>query len=56
MMGQPEQCAKVIGHALTTARPRARYLVGLDAQALALTDRLVPTIVKDRAMRIVWGL
>jgi NAD(P)-dependent dehydrogenase (short-subunit alcohol dehydrogenase family) len=56
IMGEPEQCAKVIAHALTTGRPRARYLVGIDAQALALSDRFVPTMVKDRVLRIVMGL
>jgi NAD(P)-dependent dehydrogenase (short-subunit alcohol dehydrogenase family) len=56
IMGEPEQCAKVIGHALSTSRPRARYLVGIDAQALALTERLVPTAIKDRVLRVVMGL
>jgi NAD(P)-dependent dehydrogenase (short-subunit alcohol dehydrogenase family) len=56
IMGEPQQCAKVIANALTTGRPRARYLVGIDAQALALTERLTPTILKDRVLRFTLGL
>ena len=33
-MGQPEAVARVIGSALTRRSPRARYLVGVDAQAM----------------------
>jgi hypothetical protein len=36
--------------------PRARYLVGLDAQALTLTSRLTPTIVQDRVLRLAFGV
>ena len=35
---------------------RARYLVGVDAQALALMQRLTPTLVKDTITRIGMGL
>src|SRR5213078_4130708 len=31
IMGEPQQCAKVIVNALSSSRPRARYLVGIDA-------------------------
>jgi len=54
-MGDPEQVAKVIGAALS-GRPRARYLVGVDAQAAALTDRLTPTAVKDVVYRYALGM
>jgi short-subunit dehydrogenase len=56
LMGDPDQCAKVIVSALTSRIPRTRYLVGYDAQALALWDSLTPTQVKDRIVRIVMSL
>lgn len=56
LMGDPTQCAKVIGAALTTRLPRTRYLVGYDAQALALWSSLTPTQVKDRIIRITMSL
>jgi NAD(P)-dependent dehydrogenase (short-subunit alcohol dehydrogenase family) len=56
IMGSPEQCAAVIAGALTTRLPRDRYLVGLDAQAIRLGDRLTPTLVRDRVLRAVLGL
>lgn len=56
IMGEPQRCAKVIVRALGSSRPRARYLVGYDAQALALVDRFTPTIVKDRVSRFTLGL
>jgi len=55
-MGDPAHCAKVIGSALTTSWPRARYLVGYDAQALALWSSLTPTEIKDRIVRLVMAL
>ncbi len=55
-MGDPVQCAKVVTGALTSRRPRARYLVGYDAQALALWSSLTPTEVRDRIVRIVMSL
>jgi NAD(P)-dependent dehydrogenase (short-subunit alcohol dehydrogenase family) len=55
-MGEPENGARVIGRALTARSPRARYLVGLDAQAIAATQPFVPTGIKDRITRLVTGL
>ena len=55
-MGEPEQVAKVIGHALASSRPRTRYLVGIDAQAANLANSLTPTFLKDRTYRTVLGL
>ncbi len=55
-MGDPVHCAKVIAAALTTRLPRTRYLVGYDAQALALWSSLTPTQVKDRIVRLVMSL
>jgi len=56
LMGDPATVAKVISRALRTPLPRARYLVGYDAMALALTDRLTPTAIKDRFLRASLGL
>jgi NAD(P)-dependent dehydrogenase (short-subunit alcohol dehydrogenase family) len=56
IMGNPEACAKVIATALTTRLPRARYLVGLDAQAMNLADTFTPTFVKDRFIRLGLGI
>lgn len=55
-MGDPGQVAKVIGSVLDGRNPRARYLVGLDAQAAVLADRLSPTVLKDRVMRLTLGI
>ena len=56
LMGHPKRVARVIGRALDSRLPRARYLVGYDAQALALIDRIAPTTVKDIVTRITMGL
>ena len=56
IMGNPQQCAKVIARALSSSHPRARYLVGVDAMTLAATSRLTPTAVKDRVIRLTLGL
>jgi NAD(P)-dependent dehydrogenase (short-subunit alcohol dehydrogenase family) len=56
IMGEPASVAKVIGSALTSRSPRARYLVGLDAQAIARGQPFVPGAVRDRVTRLVLGL
>jgi NAD(P)-dependent dehydrogenase (short-subunit alcohol dehydrogenase family) len=56
VMGQPGQVARVVAGVMAARRPRARYLVGYDAQALALVDRMTPTRVKDAVTRITLGL
>ena len=56
LMGEPAQVAKVVAGVLASSRPRSRYLVGYDAQAAALADRMTPTFVKDATYRIVLGL
>jgi NAD(P)-dependent dehydrogenase (short-subunit alcohol dehydrogenase family) len=53
LMGEPEGVAKAIGRALTARAPRARYLVGRDAQAIALAQPLIPTAFRDRLTRFV---
>ena len=52
----PEAVATVIGEALIAGSPRARYLVGLDAQGVVATQSLVPTWVRDRVTRLLTGL
>jgi NAD(P)-dependent dehydrogenase (short-subunit alcohol dehydrogenase family) len=56
LMGNPRRVAKVIAGALSSPMPRSRYLVGYDAQALAIVDSWVPTFVKDRVTRAFLGL
>ena len=56
IMGDPGQCAKVIANALTTRVPRARYLVGLDAQLMNMAETLTPTFIKDRFIRLGLGI
>jgi NAD(P)-dependent dehydrogenase (short-subunit alcohol dehydrogenase family) len=45
---EPSEVAEAIGTALTSARPRARYLVGRDAKARAAMVRVLPDRVMDR--------
>jgi len=56
LMVDPDAVARVIGDALGAAAPRARYLVGLDAQGIAAAQSLIPTWVKDRISRVLTGL
>jgi NAD(P)-dependent dehydrogenase (short-subunit alcohol dehydrogenase family) len=55
-MGNPTQVAKVVASALDARSPRDRYLVGIDAQAFNLANRLVPRPVMDRVTRLTLGL
>lgn len=56
-MGIPaEKVAAVVERALVASRPKARYLVGLDARLQALAARLVPDRLRDRIVRKVMGL
>lgn len=55
-MGRPEQVASVVAGALDARNPRDRYLVGLDAQAWNLADRVVPRPILDRVTRLVTSL
>jgi NAD(P)-dependent dehydrogenase (short-subunit alcohol dehydrogenase family) len=43
----PEKVAVAIAHALTSARPRTRYLVGPDARLLALIKKVLPDRARD---------
>lgn len=56
LMGDPKAVARLVGRVLTTPLPRARYLAGRDALAIALTEQVTPTFLKDRVTRIVLGL
>jgi NAD(P)-dependent dehydrogenase (short-subunit alcohol dehydrogenase family) len=47
----PERCAKAIEHALTSPRPRGRYLVGPDARLQAVIAAM-PTRALDTATRL----
>ncbi|TMK56272.1 MAG: SDR family oxidoreductase [Actinobacteria bacterium] len=44
----PEKVAAAISHALESNRPKARYLVGLDAKVQARIKPFIPTAVFDR--------
>jgi NAD(P)-dependent dehydrogenase (short-subunit alcohol dehydrogenase family) len=56
LMGNPQTVARVIAGAVEARHPRARHLVGYDAQVVRLYDRVVPTQVRDRLTRIALGL
>lgn len=56
MMGDPSAVAGTIASAVEASRPRARYLVGADAQLLDATRSLAPTVLRDRATRLFSGL
>jgi NAD(P)-dependent dehydrogenase (short-subunit alcohol dehydrogenase family) len=45
---EPSAVAEVIGQALTSNRPRARYLVGSDAKVRARMSKVLPDRVMDR--------
>ena len=49
----PERVAATIERALTARRPRARYVVGSEAQGLILAHALLPTAAFDRVLRRV---
>lgn len=56
LMGEPSGAAKVIAGAVSASMPRSRYLVGYDAQAMAVIDRFALAPVKDRVTRLILGL
>jgi NAD(P)-dependent dehydrogenase (short-subunit alcohol dehydrogenase family) len=47
----PDRVAQVVERALVAPRPRARYLVGVDAYAQAVMARLLPDRLRDAAQR-----
>jgi len=56
LMGDPRSAARVIAGAVSSKRPRNRYLVGYDAQLARAYSRLVPETVRDRLARVTLGL
>jgi NAD(P)-dependent dehydrogenase (short-subunit alcohol dehydrogenase family) len=52
----PERVAQTIEDALSARRMRARYLVGMDAQAMVWLKRLLPDLVLDRVLRRALGV
>jgi NAD(P)-dependent dehydrogenase (short-subunit alcohol dehydrogenase family) len=55
-MTSPEAIARTVRGVLTTARPRDRYPVGVDAQVLTRVARFVPVPVTDAATRTLINL
>jgi NAD(P)-dependent dehydrogenase (short-subunit alcohol dehydrogenase family) len=47
---RPDKVAEAIEHALTSSRPRGRYLVGLDAKVQARVKPVIPTRIWDRVV------
>jgi NAD(P)-dependent dehydrogenase (short-subunit alcohol dehydrogenase family) len=47
---EPRAVAEVIGRALTSRRPRTRYLVGTDAKIRATLAKVLPARLMDRAI------
>ena len=56
IMGDPTKVAGTIAGAVTSRHPRARYLVGYDAQAIAAVHPFVPTRIWDRVARTILDL
>jgi len=52
----PEQVAKAVDHALTSPRPKTRYVVGRDARLQALAANIVPDRLMDRLVASQMGL
>lgn len=56
LMGDPALVARVVGRALTSRFPQERYLIGVDAAAMTLAQRLSPTMLRDLVTRTGLGL
>ena len=54
--GHPDQVAAVIEEALTTDKPRPRYLVGSDARMVVALSRCLPTRILDAMLAKSIGL
>ena len=52
----PAKVADAIAHALSADRPRARYLVGIDAKVQARLKPVIPTRLFDRIVARITGL
>ena len=49
----PEDVAVVVHKALTTRRPRARYVVGLGPKLQLAIVKNLPTSIRDRVLRLI---
>lgn len=56
ILGDPSKVAGAIANAITSHNPRARYLVGYDAQTIAALQAFVPTRIRDRVARTLLDL
>jgi NAD(P)-dependent dehydrogenase (short-subunit alcohol dehydrogenase family) len=54
--GDPDRVAAMVERALTTRRPRARYLVGTDARIAVALSRFLPTRTMDAQLSRTIGL
>jgi NAD(P)-dependent dehydrogenase (short-subunit alcohol dehydrogenase family) len=52
----PERVAAAVEHALTAKRPRARYLIGREAQARVLAESVLPVRAFDAVITRAMGL
>jgi NAD(P)-dependent dehydrogenase (short-subunit alcohol dehydrogenase family) len=52
----PREVAQVVEHALTSPRPKTRYVVGRDAKVRLALSRLLPTRAMDRLVARTMGL
>jgi NAD(P)-dependent dehydrogenase (short-subunit alcohol dehydrogenase family) len=52
----PLEVARVVEHALTSNRPKTRYVVGRDAKMRLVLTRLLPTRVMDRVVVRAMGI
>jgi NAD(P)-dependent dehydrogenase (short-subunit alcohol dehydrogenase family) len=54
--GDPQRVAHVVVRALSSSTPRSRYLIGADAQLITLSQRVMPTPLRDFVTRRTMGL
>jgi NAD(P)-dependent dehydrogenase (short-subunit alcohol dehydrogenase family) len=52
----PDRVAEAVEHALSAKRPRARYLIGREAQARVFAERVLPARAFDAVITRVMGL
>lgn len=50
----PNIVAKAVAHALTTKRPKSRYVVGWDGKLGALVSKFVPDRIRDWIIMLIW--
>jgi NAD(P)-dependent dehydrogenase (short-subunit alcohol dehydrogenase family) len=52
----PQQVAKAVAHALTSSRPRTRYVIGRDAKTRLAISRVLPARAMDRLVARFMGI